>query len=365
MIGRRKKPDGLPFRLYMYEGKRTVSFFYKNGDGTIAFRYSAPRVRPEKVADVRRRAIEEANKLNGELPATNNTTWLIDKYFEWQENMSPLDERRKSAATLKENKRERNWLDKFFGEMAPAAIRPMHIYEYLDGRARLGAPAKANKEISLLSRALEYGRRIGQLETNPCADLDYNPTRPRTTVVAQANIDFALKIARQRGGQFLVMGLCAKAAYHAVGRPDEMRKLVRSAITDAGVEIPIGKRKAGHAQRFKLAEWNDPLRAAIDEALSLQKTSSIYVFASARGGAYNRNTWSNNWRKLMAYCEKTAAQSNTPFQRFTLADMRPTSVTKRMDEGDERITDATGHTDMRTVNKVYDRRRVKRFKATD
>jgi len=36
-----------------------------------------------------------------------------------------------------------------------------------------------------------------------------------------------------------------------------------------------------------------------------------------------------------------------------------------MVNGDERITDATGHTDERMVRKTYDRRKVKRFKATE
>lgn len=41
----------------------------------------------------------------------------------------------------------------------PALIKPVHIYKYLDGRAAEGAPAKANKEVALLSAVLECGRR--------------------------------------------------------------------------------------------------------------------------------------------------------------------------------------------------------------
>ena len=365
MIGRRKSPDGLPFRLYLREGVRTVSFGYKAADGTWMFRMSAPRARPEKVAEIRRRAIEEANKLNGETPTAYSLSHLMDRYFKWQEEMPRNDERRKAESTLKENRRERKWLDKFFGEMLPAAIRSTHIYEYLDGRAAIGAPAKANKEIALLSAVLEYGRRIGELEQNPCTDIEYNPTRPRQVTVNQRDIEYMVSIARRHGGQYMVQALCAKAAYHAVGRPDEMRGLLRSGVKPEGVQIPVGKRRRGSAQRFKLAEWNQGLRDAIDQAMALPKVTSIYVFANARGGSYNRNSWSNNWRKLMAFCESAAAAEGREFQRFTLADMRPTSVTKRMDEGDQRITDATGHSDERMVRKTYDRRKVKSFKATE
>jgi hypothetical protein len=365
MIGRRKSPDGLPFRLYLREGVRTISFGYKAADGSWLFRMSAPRARPEKVAEVRRLAIEEANKLNGEAAPSNNVTHLIDRYFKWQDEMRRGDERRKAESTLKENRRERKWLDSFFGEMQPTAIRSAHIYEFLDGRARTGAPAKANKEIALLSAILEYGRRIGEIENNPCVDIEYNPTRPNEKTVTAADLEYMTAIAKRYGGQYVVLALCAKAAYHAVGRPDEMRGLLRSGVRSEGVQIPVGKRRRGNAQRFKMAEWNQGLRDAIEQAMALQKVASVYVFANARGGSYNRNSWSNNWRKLMAFCVEAAAAEGRIFERFTLADMRPTSITKRMDEGDQRITDASGHVDERMVRKTYDRRKVKSFKATE
>ncbi|WP_213764151.1 hypothetical protein [Caballeronia sp. dw_19] len=66
----------------------------------------------------------------------------------------------------------------------------------------------------------------------------------------------------------------------------------------------------------------------------------------------------------MEFCEKVAAERKITFERFTLADMRPTAVTDRQEEGDEQITDATGHADKRMVNKVYDRRRKRKVRAT-
>lgn len=49
-------------------------------------------------------------------------------------------------------------------------------------------------------------------------------------------------------------------------------------------------------------------------------------------------------------------------RRFTLADMRPSAVTERMEDGDEKIVDATGHADGRMVAKIYDRRRERKVK---
>jgi len=365
MIGRRKSPDGLPFNLYKYSGKRFVSFGYKNSDNKWLFRLRAPKANIEKVAEVRAEAIRRAEALNGNSVESGTIADLIARYFSWQDELGRNDERRKADVTLKENKREANFLAEYFGKMAPLNVRPMHIYEYLDIRAKGGAPAKANKEIALLSAALEFGRRKGEIEINPCSDIKYNPVRPSTATVPRAHMAIMLRVARQRRGQYLVQALCAKAAYHAVGRPEEMRYLLRSGIKSDGVQIPVGKRKPGYEQRHKLAEWNSALRTAIKKALSLRPIASIYVFANASGGAYNRYSWANGWKRLMDHCERYAEARAVPFVRFTLATMRPTSVTQRMDGGDERITDATGHTDPRTARKIYDRRKVRRFKATD
>lgn len=54
----------------------------------------------------------------------------------------------------------------------------------------------------------------------------------------------------------------------------------------------------------------------------------------------------------MGYCAKEASARGIAFERFALADMRPTAVTDRVDEGDDRIVDATGHADERMVRKV-------------
>lgn len=131
-----------------------------------------------------------------------------------------------------------------------------------------------------------------------------------------------------------------------------------------GVRVPVGKRKAGQAQKHKLIEWSPALRAAVNEALQLQRTASIYVFGNADGQIYTRSGWNTIWTRLMGYCEKRAKDEGVEFIRFTLADMRPKAVTDRKEEGDTKIIDATGHSDDRMVNKVYDRRRVKRAKAT-
>lgn len=364
MIGRRKRPDGLPFRLYPRVGARTTSYGYKLPSGEWAFRLSAPTKDKAAVARIREEAIVRANALNGQDESAGPMEDLIRAYFAWQQGLPEDSEDRKAAGTLAENEREAKRLTSTFGRVKPSQIKPVHIYRYLSGRAAEGAPAKANKEIALLSAVLEFGRRQGQLEENPCRGITYNKTRPRQKYVEQADVDMMMEEARKRGGSYLIMALCVQVAYLTVSRPDEMRALRRQAIKESGVEVAVGKRKKGMAQKHKLIEWSTSLKSAVDEALSLQRTASVYVFGNTDGQVYTRSGWNTILGRLMGYCEKRAAEEGKTFTRFTLADMRPTAVTDRMEEGDVKIIDATGHSDGRMVAKVYDRRRTKTAKAT-
>lgn len=364
MIGRRKSPDGLPFRLYARVGKFKTSYGYKLPDGSWAFRLSAASEDADAVAAIKADAIQRANVLNGEVPIIGSTESLFKHYFAWQDGLPPNSEDKKAVGTLRENKYEQKRLLQSFGKVKPGQIKPVHIYKYLAGRAAKGAPAKANKEIALLSAVLEYGRRLGELEENPCRGIKYNKTRPKDKYVGPDDLSLVMRVARLRGGSALVAALCLQVAYLTVSRPDEMRWLARHGVTAEGIRLPVGKRKGGQAQRYKLIQWSPELRASIAEALALQRTTSIYVFGNADGQPYTVSGFNTNLRRLMAHCATLAEKEGVTFTRFTMADMRPSAVTDRMEEGDTKITDATGHKDGRMVAQVYDRRRTKSARAT-
>ena len=364
MIGRRASPDGLPFRLYQRIGKFKVSFGYKLASGVWAFKLSAPANQPDAVAEIRKQAIGRAEELNGNAVQANTVASLVKKYFAWQAAMKPNDARRKAKTTLEENQREAKNIIKYFGKMSPAAIKAKHVYAYLSERADDGAPAKANKEIALLSAILEYGRTRGDLEINPCRGIKYNPTKPSQKYVEAADLDYALTEARARGGSYLILALCVYTAYLTVSRPGEMRTLTRRNIKPDGLEISIGKGRASQASKRKLIKWSPILRETITEALSLQRTTGLLVFGNTSGQLYTRSGWTTIWTRLMGYCEVKAKEEGVEFARFTLADMRPAAVTDRKERGDINITNATGHSDERMINQVYDRRTIKKSEAT-
>lgn len=364
MTGRRKSPDGLPFRLYFESGKHRATFFYKLPNGKRAFKLSAKSNDQEAIAKIRKEAIQQAEELNGNFVPSSAFKKLVDAYFAWQRAMPVNSENRNSDSTLLENERESKNLIKVFGKMDPADIQPHHVYGYLDARAAAGAPMKANKEISLLSVILEYGRRIGQLTVNPCNNISFNKGRPNQKYTQDAYLDLCMRTARERGGSYVMIALSLKAAYLTVGRPFETRGLKRSALKPEGIEITVAKRKKGRAQKTKLILWSPELRAVIDEALSLRKIPVEYIFCNQTGGQYSRSGYGTILRRLMTWCEKKAAEEGIEFERFSMMDMRPKAVTDRVTEGDDEITNATGHTTDRMVKQVYDRRTTKKAKAT-
>lgn len=279
--------------------------------------------------------------------------------------MKPNDARRKAKSTLIENLVESKNIGKVFGKMESKTIKPKHIYAYLALRADRGAPAKANKEIALLSAILEYGRTRGELETNPCRGIKYNPTKPSTKYVTSEHLDYAITEARSRGGQYLVLALCYYTAFLTTSRPEETRTLTRSDIKEDGLEMDIGKRRGNQAAKRKLIRWSPKLKTTINEALGLQVTPGMLIFANTSGQLYTPSGWTTIWTRLMKYCEVKAKDEGVTFERFALKDMRPKSVTERKERGEANITDATGHSDERMINKTYDRRTIKKVNPTE
>jgi len=64
-----------------------------------------------------------------------------------------------------------------------------------------------------------------------------------------------------------MVALCLKAAYLTVSRPDETRVFREDFLSEAGVEIPVDKRKDHEARKVKLATWTRELEAVLDDVM--------------------------------------------------------------------------------------------------
>ena len=77
---------------------------------------------------------------------------------------------KKSKRSYEENKKEIQLLQKAFGNMDPKAVKPKHVYAYLDKRGQK-APSSANREKALLSHVFTLAIRWGIVDINPCKEV--------------------------------------------------------------------------------------------------------------------------------------------------------------------------------------------------
>jgi integrase len=359
MIRRRITPDGLTYRLYERRGKKTYSIGYKQVDGTWAFRYSCPVASKSQVAEIRKKAIEQANVLNHGVSYAGQTSELIDAWFTWQESLSRADLNRRADSTLTENKREAANLKKAFGHLAPSQIEMTHGYAYLDVCVKANRPTKGNKEISLMQLILEYGVRIGMLKSNPLSGIRKNRTASIKRYVSDEELALAVEVGREKGGTKHIVALALQTAWLCVRRSVEVRGITRDAIQPDGIVWKDGKSKT---KAPVLIKWSDELRNTINEALSIKRNTvfgTLFIFGNMRGQRYTKGGWKAVLNSLMVDCEAEALQRNMPFKKFSLQDCRPKAVSDKLTAGHTDTQNATGHTSEQMINRVYDRRRVK------
>ena len=53
-----------------------------------------------------------------------------------------------------------------------------------------------------------------------------------------------------------------------------------------------------------MIEWSTGLRSVIDDALTLQRTTSLYVFGNSDGQPYTTSEFNTNLRRLMVHIAK-------------------------------------------------------------
>lgn len=365
MIGRRKIPDGLPFRVFQRVGVRTYSIGYMLPSGKWAYRYSCPVTDAGEVARIKAKAIADAAKYAaGTTPPTGGFAGLVTAWFKWQESLPMNDTRKRAASTIAENKRESANLKLAFGHLDPQDITRAMGYAYLDacltatdkdGNSR-PRPLKGNKEISLARLILEYGIRLGVLTANPFDDLTRNKTVKTQRLVTPQELALAVEMGRKIGGPQYVVAMGLQTAYLCVRRSVEVRALTRDSITDHGIRWKDGKDPTKPAI---LIEWTPELRATITETLAIKRNKvagTMYLFGNMQGQRYTKGGWKSSLDDLMFPCVEEAAKRGIPFQRFSLQDCRPMAVTDKLERGDLDTKSATGHSSDKMIATVYDRR---------
>jgi hypothetical protein len=390
----RKERTGID-RLYKRVGVRKVAFYYQHPDGTSETLGVADTGDRKAIADAERTAMRKALDIQQGKIIAGSVAEMIERF---RDDIAPTHYRDQSKDGLAVRASAYAKLIAAFGAMKPSSLCTQHGYQYIDARAKAGAPAKAKKELSQMSTICHYGVRWGVIKTNPFVDMLHLQHDKKTRKTQRSQIvQFYLWGLRQAPG-LRIFGCAAMFTYLTGFRAAEVRPMHISGICKDGVRLVNAKRKKGEEEVTKLREWSPRLRAVVERAKRTHKAARMYLFANQSGQPYTRSGWGSQhadamyewiasfdadvaehlaekkrWEKLYraAYkagetMEKYQGYKITTHQDyFALQDIRPAAITTKLKNRDADAYDFAAHKNQATTHKHYDNRMEKKARATE
>jgi integrase len=419
----RKERTGID-RLYKRVGKRKVSFYYQHPDGTSETLATATLGDRQATIEAERTAKRKALDIQQGVIVAGSVADLIDR-FRTDEDPHHYRDQSKDGIAVRRGVYEN--LIRFFGQMHPTALKTIHGYQYVEARAKAGAPVKAWKELYAFSTICKKAIRWGVMEHNPFTDMDTDPhDKDVRTVERSQVVRFYLWSRRQDNRNARLMGCLAMFTYLTGFRAAEVRPLLKTAVTKQGVAVEGAKRKKGEAPVLKLREWTPRLRlvvARIEQAQvhmaqmpaevvqtlaqitvkiasgmsaksavkeagmkestyyywlkrakkdeRVKPTESTYLFPAKGGKCYTKSGLFSTWQDVMLdYVRSldagvTADKLVEHRDYYSPLDIRPAAITAKLESRDADAYDFAAHANPATTHRHYDRRKVKKAKATE
>lgn len=383
-------------RLYKRTGVRAVSYYYFHPDGRCETLASAKTGDRQAIMEAERSAKRKALDIQAGMVIVGSVADMIDRF---QTEIAPTHYADQSKDGLAVRAGTYINLTKFFGKMAPMALKTVHGYQYLDDRAKAGAPIKANKELSLMSTICNYAVRWGVMESNPFTGMMQNKGDKKVRTITRSQIVRFYLWSLRQPEMFRNLGCAAMFTYLTGFRAAEVRPFRVIGISNEGVRVLSAKRKKGEAEVMKLREWSTRLRVVVARSRQTHKVDRMYLFANLAGGPYTRSGWGAVWNDAMfgwiasfdhdvaaelakkkaweaeykaAYDKaKKIAKFKSEFklveheEYFSLLDIRPAAITTKLRNRNADAYDFAAHANPSTTHRHYDRRKEKKAAATE
>jgi hypothetical protein len=382
-------------RLYKRVGKRKVSWYYQHPDGsseTVAVAMLGDR---KAIIEAERTAKRKALDIQQGVVVAGSVAEMIERF---RDEIDPTHYRDQSKDGRAVRAGTYANLAKFFGAMRPMALKTLHGYQFLDARAKAGAPAKANKELSLMSTICHYGVRWGLMEANPFTDMMQNRTEKSVRTIYRSQVVRFYMWSRHQSPAYQVLGCAGLFAYLTGFRAAEVRPFHVTGLTKDGIRVVSAKRKKGEEEVTKLRDWSPRLRTVVARARQAYSSSRMYLFGNSRGTPYTKSGWGSIWTDAMfdwiaSFDKEVAAglaakkewearyraarktkATIEPYggyplvehpMYFALSDTRPAAITKKLSTRADDAYDFAAHANPATTHRHYDRRIEKRAKATE
>ncbi|MFZ6727397.1 hypothetical protein ACO0K2_18040 [Undibacterium sp. MH2W] len=363
----RKERTGID-RLYKRTGVKKVSFYYQYADGSSETLATAEVGNRQEIAEAERTAKRKALDINEGQIISGSVADMIERF---KKDIAPTHYRDQSKDGLAVRQGAYDNLVRFFGKMSPASLKTVHGYQFLDARAKAGAPAKANKELSLLSTICHYAVRWGVIEANPFVGMMQNKTEKDVRTISRSQILRFYLWSLKQHQTFRNLGCAAMFTYLTGFRAAEVRPFHVSGLTADGVKVINAKRKKGEQEIVKVREWSTRLRVVVARAKQTHQVDRLYLFANRLGSPYSRSGWGSVWQDAMLAWVKSndsAVDAKTLIDHplyFSLLDVRPAAITTKLRQRSSDAYDFAAHANPSTTHKNYDRRKEKKAKATE
>ena len=338
MAGKRRAERHLAPRLYVKRGRRRDTYYTILGD---SYKYYG-------LGNERGPAEQKLRDLIEGHPVAGSIADMAERYITSIQRERDANAKTALADTTIADYTDalRKWMIPVFGKMRPGDFRPTHAAQYLEKMAEKGRGTRANREIAALSSAFAYAMRLGIVERNPCHGVRRNPERPRSRRPTIAEMNALLELARLKGtGSYMIALIAAMVAVTGRRRAEVMRLTLASMTPDGLVGTEV-KAKRGQQPRTFLVAWSPTLREIVEQARSLERpATSVYLFASRRGGPYSDSGFKAMWNRLMTEYVATGGL------HFTAHDLRALFVTEKLERGEDPKT----HKNPATTHRVYSR----------
>lgn len=259
-------------------------------------------------------------------------------------------------------------LRKVFGDMPLTAIKPRHIYLYIDKRSAKstdpetgrvsGGRTIAMREVEVLSHALTKAVEWGYIDRHPFKDeVRLEGTAPRNRYVEDWEVIacLALDSRRKKGSVRAIQAYVRIKLMTGMGRGDLLRLKPAEHFREDGIHIQRHK-TANSSGKRTIYEWTPELRAATQEAIAARPALSPFLFCKRDGHGYFDETtgeahgWDSMWQRFM---ERVMAETDVK-EKFTEHDLRAKCGSDATSL--EHARALLSHADSKTTNAIYRRK---------
>lgn len=245
-------------------------------------------------------------------------------------------------------------LRKAFGSATLEAVKPKHVYQYVDARTK---KTSAHREIEILSHAYTKAVQWGYIDRHPFkGEVRLEGEAPRDRYVEDWELVEALAMKTEhKAASVIVIQAYLRIKLLTGLRRGDMLRLTMADILEDGIHVTPGKTEKSSGKRIIIG-WSDELRAAVEAAKAVRPVLSPFLFCNRKGKGYMKeedgtaNGWDSNWARFM---DRVLANTKVE-HRFTEHDIRAKCGSDAETLAHARTLLA--HADSRTTERIYRRK---------